>query len=108
MSPADILKAATKTTGPTLSSRRPKEIDLSEIPERPLGQDAERGKFAGYFRTFPLVEIAPDLAHAFSSSTEVNDALRLLLSFADKTASYVRPNPPGKARKKVSPSSKVS
>jgi hypothetical protein len=102
MSPVDIIASATAVERPRLSSRRPAQIDLSDIPELPLGKDAERGKLASHFRVFPLVEIAPDVAPAFSSSREVNDALRLLLRLADETASYVRESSPAKARKKVS------
>jgi hypothetical protein len=74
-----------------LDQKRSAEIDLSDIPEGPFDGPTVRGKYAHIFRTFPLVEIDPDLHEAFPSATHVNHALRILLRLADETAALVTP-----------------
>ncbi len=95
MSPADVVRSVNEMPGSSLERRRPSKIDLSDIPERPLGEDAVRGKYTHVFRQFPLVEIDPDRHEAFPSAAHVNDALRNLLRVAGEQPHSYRWRPLG-------------
>jgi hypothetical protein len=82
MTPAEVLRA------------------VNEMAEPVLDGPAVRGKYAHIFRTFPLVEIDPDLHEAFPSAAHVNEGLRVLLRIVGETAGLAAPASTRRRRKK--------
>jgi hypothetical protein len=69
---------------PPIVDVTPKEIDLYDIPETDFARpNAVRGKHhARFLAASGLVQLAPDVRHAFADDDAVNRALRLVLELA--------------------------
>jgi hypothetical protein len=75
---------ALAAAAPPIGDASPEKIDLSDIPETDFAQpNALRGKHRErFFAATGLVELAPDVRHAFADEDAVNRALRHVLELA--------------------------
>jgi hypothetical protein len=75
---------ALAAAAPAIGDVKSEKIDLSDIPETDFTQpNAVRGKHhARFLDATGLVQLAPDVRHAFADDDAVNRALRHVLELA--------------------------